>query len=331
MTLEEALDDLESREIADRNTPVFFRHALQTEPLERTGTGPLLEKLLAWWRSDIWIPPEQCLPRVPCPLCQVHNDPDRSIPLENYLTEAGLTEIACGYRLIVNNKWVFPHHFLVLSSRCATRSAGQGHVVTPERIRIMSALAEQLPTHMLYATSRGVGIPHHFHAHIVCANEYKPPLVREADKYVGELFELTGSPECQVSEIRGFPSTECEIAGWTVTGSPSATAASVVEIGSACTEVLGDDRGRLEIDVFWGPASPNAIRTTFCFPRTKDAGPNRKLGTAEFMGLFVFNDRLYFKYLADNAEADLSAAGLPWSDDRSKRISNKVQELSVTQ
>ena len=53
--MEAALEAFEDREIQASNTPIFIRDELRCEPI---GKDTHLEKVLNWWRSDVWIPPE---------------------------------------------------------------------------------------------------------------------------------------------------------------------------------------------------------------------------------------------------------------------------------
>jgi hypothetical protein len=318
--MEQALLEFEQAEIQASNTPVFIRDEVRAEAI---GTNSRLEKVLNWWRTDIWIPPEmRTQPKPACPFCQVLRSPERFVDAKAFVPDAA------GYRIIMNNKWVFPNHFLIVPSDCSP------HVITPAKIEMLSSVAKALPSFMLYVTSRGLGMPQHFHGHLVMS-EYVPPLVRAASR--GDLAaEVLLDGACQVSEIHQHLGTgsadqdQC-VAGWIVTGQEVQIAATLIDVARICADEVLSGTG-LQVDLFWGPRLTGTgeadQRTVFLFPRRADGGKYKeRLGTTEFVGLFAFNANQYFLYSTDEAATDLVAAGLPWANRTRERISARVRSL----
>ena len=79
-TMELALLEFEQAEIQASNTPFFIRDELRAEPV---GANSPLEKVLTWWRTEVWIPPEmRTQPKPACAFCQVLRSDDRSVDAE---------------------------------------------------------------------------------------------------------------------------------------------------------------------------------------------------------------------------------------------------------
>jgi hypothetical protein len=318
--MEEALLQLEEAEIRASNTPLFIREDLRAE---RLGADASLEKVLNWWRSDIWIPPEMRIqPKPACAFCQVLNDDRR------FLDAGTFVPTAAGYRIIMNNKWVFPNHFLIVPSDCTS------HVITPARIEMLSWVAKSLPSLLLYVTSRGLGVPQHFHGHLVLS-PYVPPLVKIASR--GLLAaELLLNGACRVSEIQEHPAPDTAderryIAGWAITGQEMDVASILIDIACICSEEILLGVGP-PVDLFWGPQlagmGEKAERTVFVFPRRADGGKHKeRLGATEFVGLFAFSSNQFFVYSRREAVTDLIAAGVPYADRTRERISERIRSL----
>jgi hypothetical protein len=128
--------------------------------------------------------------------------------------------------MIVNNKWVFPNHFLAIPGQHILRS------ITPERIWLLAAIAERLPSFMCYATSRGFGNPDHFHGHVV-KSAYIPPLARQT-VLRSHLSGIGKYKDVEISEVQNWPSQnrdEC-VGGWAVTGPWPTTAEAAVAVAT---------------------------------------------------------------------------------------------------
>jgi len=329
--MDKALSEFLELEIKASNTPAFICDEMR---VEKIGIHAELEKVLNWWRTDAWIPPEMRQePRPKCPFCEVLRSSERVFEFCEVISyEPNL------YRIIVNNKWVFPRHCLVVASECSE------HLVTAERIKLLCTLAKHCPSRMLYLSSRGLGIPWHFHGHIVKSN-YVPPLVRAY--FAGQHFtSLVGNVKHSVSEIRYHPwkqwpttAQERYIAGWAIRAPDTYLADTLIKVATICSEEIAlianqqadQQKAGLNTDLFWGPrvetGGQEFVRTAFVFPRRADSGGHKgRLGATEFVGLFAFNHGKYFWYSADEAVKDLRETGLPWEYKERAKISGRIRD-----
>ncbi|MFQ5638947.1 MAG: hypothetical protein ACE5IR_13260 [bacterium] len=325
LDLERALFEFRDAEIHAKNTPVFFTHELT---VERIGIEARLDKVLNWWRSDdVWAPRERKNNSgVKCPFCPVLGNRERVFEFEDFISSDKITS---KYAIIINNKWVFPNHFLVIADE---RNPHPPHKISRERIHLLCALAERLPSFMLYLTGRGMGVPQHFHGHLV-KSEYHPPLVKA--HFGGQHFKSLWKDKIAcVSEIRYHPwtiETHKYVAGWAVTGPMMNIAEIVIKVAQTCTDLIYQNKDKMQTDIFWAPQlNPSEdipVRTVFVFPRRGDGGKSKEtLGATEFVGLFAFNNKQYFDYSVSNAIADLREAGLPWEESLKGKISEKISK-----